>query len=140
MSKHKFSPEDQDFLLQFEAFRVPPVEFDHRAHVRLAYIYLCDHSADQASELMKQSLLGFLDHLGVGESKFHETLTRSWILAVDHFMQKTAPCIAAAEFIDRNSALLDTKIMLSHYSAELLFSDHARAQFIEPDLEGIPEY
>jgi len=34
--------------------------------------------------------------------------------------------------------LLDTKVMLIHYSAETLFSPEARASFVEPDLEVIP--
>jgi hypothetical protein len=138
--EHETSSEDQGFLQAFEAFEFPPGEFDHRAHVRLAYIYLCAHSVDQASELMKKSLLGFLHHIGVDESKYHETLTRSWILAVRHFMEKSTRCSSAAEFIEGNTILLDTKIMLSHYSAEVLFSNQAREQFMEPDLERIPEY
>ncbi len=31
-------------------------------------------------------------------------------------------------------------IMLTHYSAEVLFSDEARAKFVEPNLDPIPEY
>ncbi|MFT5516394.1 MAG: hypothetical protein ACI80V_002526 [Rhodothermales bacterium] len=30
--------------------------------------------------------------------------------------------------------------MLTHYSAQLLFSDEARAAFVEPDLHPIPTY
>jgi hypothetical protein len=36
--------------------------------------------------------------------------------------------------------LLDSRIMLTHYSTELLFSDKARAKFVEPDLDPIPRY
>jgi hypothetical protein len=36
--------------------------------------------------------------------------------------------------------LLDTRIMLTHYSAELLFSDAARADFVEPNLDPIPRH
>jgi hypothetical protein len=36
--------------------------------------------------------------------------------------------------------VLDTKIMLTHYSAEVLFSPEARALFVEPDLDPIPRY
>jgi len=36
--------------------------------------------------------------------------------------------------------LLDSKIMLTHYSAELLFSDQARAEFVEPNLDPIPRH
>jgi len=36
--------------------------------------------------------------------------------------------------------LLDSKIMLTHYSADLLFSDEARARFVEPNLDPIPRH
>jgi hypothetical protein len=36
--------------------------------------------------------------------------------------------------------MLDTKLMMAHYSAELLFSDEARARFVEPDLDQIPRH
>ena len=38
------------------------------------------------------------------------------------------------------STLLDSKIMMTHYSAEVLFSDEARARFVEPNLSPIPRY
>jgi hypothetical protein len=39
-----------------------------------------------------------------------------------------------------NPVLLDSRIMLTHYSAELLFSPAARAAYVPPDLSGIPEH
>jgi hypothetical protein len=53
-------------------------------------------------------------------------------------MDSTPACAGFAEFIARNPVLLDSKVMLSHYSAEVLFSDEARAGFVEPDLAPIP--
>ena len=57
-----------------------------------------------------------------------------------HFMEITAQSISAESFIDTNPKMLDSKIMMTHYSAEVLFSDEARASFVEPDLEPIPRY
>ena len=36
--------------------------------------------------------------------------------------------------------MLDSKIMMTHYSAEVLFSDEARAKFVDPNLHPIPRY
>lgn len=135
---HSISSEDQVFRKAFESFTVSAEDFDHRAHVRLAYIYLCDKSVDDAHEAMKNALLAFLGHLGVEDGKYHETITRAWIKAVHYFMSKTDDCDSADAFIDRNPVLLDPKIMLTHYSAEVLFSPEARARFVEPDIEEIP--
>ncbi|MCA9730441.1 MAG: hypothetical protein KC729_22365, partial [Candidatus Eisenbacteria bacterium] len=101
---------------------------------------LCELSVDDAHDAMKRSLLAFLTHLGIGEAKYHETLTRAWIMAVRHFMARTPTSVSADDFIDRNPILLDSKIMLSHYSTEVLFSVDARGRFVEPDLEAIPVY
>ena len=138
--KHRCSLEDKSFRRAFEAFEVTPDEFDHAAHVRLAYIYLCGQTTEQACESMKGSLLAFLNHLGVGTAKYHETITRAWILAVRHFMELSAPCSSSTEFIERNPRLLDAKIMLSHYSAEVLFSPEARSRWISPDVQPIPRH
>ncbi len=137
---HEPSSDDLAFRQAFEACKVPASEFDHRAHVRMAYIYLCEQSSDETHDSMKRSLLAFLRHLGVGESKYHETITRAWVMAVAHFMELSPQCHSAATFIERNPVLLDTKIMLSHYSAEVLFSPTARTHFVEPDIRRIPEH
>ena len=135
---HDLSNEDRGFRVQFEAGDCLPADFNHRAHVRLAYVYLAGNDTETAATLMRQALLAFLHHHRVPAGKFHETMTRAWILAVRHFMNRTPDTGSADEFIDRNPQLLDSRIMMTHYSAELLFSDEARAQFVEPDLSEIP--
>jgi hypothetical protein len=131
------SAEDCEFRLAFEAGSVSLGEFDHLCHLRLAYVYLVEGSVDQAEVNMRRALLAFLAANNVPASKFHETLTRAWLLAVRHFMNRAASA-TFAEFIANSQPLLNSKVMLTHYSAETLFSAVARATFIEPDLEAIP--
>ena len=138
--KYTISVEDIAFQQSFELFEVAPSAFDHAAHVRLAYIYLCQHSVEEATERMKHSLLAFLDHLGIGRSKFHGTITRAWIMAVRHFMEISPLSKSSLDFIAVNPRLLDSNIMLRHYSAQVLFSQDARAKFVQPDLAAIPEH
>jgi hypothetical protein len=47
---------------------------------------------------------------------------------------------SADTFIDNNPRMLDTQIMMTHYSAAVLFSDEARARFVEPNLSPIPRH
>jgi hypothetical protein len=138
MEPHVLSPEDRTFRAAFEACTVPPAEFNHAAHVRLAYVYLVESDVELAVQRMREALLNFIDHNGVPRSKFHETITRAWILAVRHFMNRSTST-SFADFIARNPELLDSKIMLTHYSASVLFSPDARASFVEPDLDPIPQ-
>lgn len=136
--EHAASTDDLRFRDAFESCALQPADFDHHAHVRLAWVYLTDHDVDTAHRLVRTGIERFLRYHGVDVSKYHETITRAWVMAVSVFMGRTPACDSADAFIARNPILLDSKIMLSHYSAGLLFSDEARARFIEPDLEPIP--
>ena len=104
-----------------------------------AYVYLAEFDTEAAYLRMRDALAAFLAHHGVDPAKYHDTLTRAWILAVRHFMEK-ADAESAESFIDQHPEMLDSKIMLTHYSAEVLFSDEARAAFVQPDLEPIPRH
>ena len=137
---HRLSADDRAFRDAFEAAAIAPADFGHRSHVRLAYAYLAEDGVDRAVERMRSALHAFLRHHGIPPSKYHETMTRAWILAVAHFMAGTPASASADAFIDANPKLLDRSIMLTHYSAGLLFSDEARARFVAPDLEDIPRH
>jgi hypothetical protein len=138
--KHLLSPSDRAFRTEFEAGTFPPAAFGHRAHVRLAYVYLADHDTDVAHQRMQNALVAFLRYHGVDVSKYHETMTRAWIMAVRHFMEISPGSGSSEAFMEHNPRLLDSKIMMTHYSAEVLFSDEARARFVEPNLSPIPRY
>ncbi|HEU4799930.1 MAG TPA: hypothetical protein VFS94_04805 [Gemmatimonadales bacterium] len=140
MTKHQLSAADRQFREDFEAGHIAPDAFNHRAHVRLAYVLLAEHDVDAAISLMRNALQSFIAHHGIPPSRYHETLTRAWILAMRHFMADAVDAESADHFIARNPRLLDAKIMLSHYSAEVLFGPEARAGFVEPDLGEIPRH
>jgi len=134
----RVSAADRAFVEAFEACAIAPPAFHHREHVRLAYIYLClaDGGVGEAHARLRASLRAFIRHNGVDPAKYHETLTQAWMLAVDHFMTRSAPAASSDDFIDANPRLLDTGIMLTHYSKDTLFSDEARHKFVEPDLQN----
>lgn len=140
MTEHAASKDDGLFCEAVESCTLPVAEFDHRAHVRLAYIYLLDGNADEAYQSVQTSINRILDHNGVDPTKYHETITKAWVLAVQHFMSHSEPASSFEHFVELNPRLLDSKIMLTHYSEETLFSDEARAEFVEPDLQPIPRH
>ena len=138
---HSASPAaDLRFRRDFETLVFPKAEFRHREHLRLAYVYLAEQSTEAAHECMRRAIHAFIAHHGIDFSKYHETLTRAWILAVRHFMEKTPGTSCFDDLIRAQPVMLDSKIMLTHYSTELLFSPGARAGFVEPDLDPIPRY
>ena len=134
---------DADLLQAFESCRLTPTDFRHREHLRMAYLYLMRYPFEEAHAYFEAGVQRLLAHLGAPASHYHPTITRAWFLAVHHFLQRkgaketfeqflAAPCTA--------SRLLDQQIMLTHHSAERLFSATARTGFIEPDLDPIPPY
>ena len=137
---HSLSSDDRRFCADFAACRIDPGAFDHRAHIRLAYIYLAEHDTSTALTLMRNALLAFIQHNQIPVAKYHETLTQAWILAVRHFMAISPDSESSAGFIAANPKMLDSRIMLTHYSTEVLFSPEARARFVEPNLDLIPRY
>ena len=139
--KHQTSAEDRVFRQRVEAREFPIPAFNHRAHLRLAYTYLVEDDTREAVQRMRGALFGLLRHAGVDPArKYHETLTEAWILAVHHFMNRTANSESANDFIEQNPVMLDSKIMLTHYSSEVLYSEQARRAFVEPNLDPIPSY
>jgi len=117
---HLLSKEDHEFKNQVEACEFPVSEFDHKAHIRLAYVYLVADNTELAIQLMRDALTALLKYAGIDPSqKYHETLTEAWILAVHHFMNKTESSESADDFINKNTVLLDSNIMMTHYSAEV---------------------
>lgn len=137
-STHATSEDDRAFRAAFEACAVTPGAFSHECHLRLAYVYLVEHGPEAAHRRMRQALLAFLAHHEIPAAKYHETLTRAWVRAVSHFMSRSTSS-SFAEFAASSQPLLDSKLMLTHYSAETLFSPQARASYVEPDLEAIPQ-
>lgn len=134
------SDDDRLFRQRFEAFAIAPGDFDHRGHLRLAYTYLVGSDVEAAYRRMRDALHAFIEHNGVDPGKYHDTMTRAWILAVRHFMARTDAAPDFDGFVAQHPEMLDPRIMLTHYSAERLFSDTARARFVEPNLDPIPRH
>ena len=134
------SLEDARFLRAFEASELTPATFRHREHLRLAYIYLTIHPFETALQTMRSRLQTFLAHLGAPPTAYHETMTRAWLLAVDHFMRRTGAQRSSEDFLAASPALLDKDVIYTHYTPERLKSSAAREGFVEPDLEPIPRY
>jgi hypothetical protein len=108
---HSLSSDDRRFCADFARCRFHPDAFDHRTHIRLAYIYLAEYDADTALTLMRNAMLTFIQHHKIDVAKYHETLTRAWPLAVRHFMAISPDADdaeSAASFIANNPRILDS--------------------------------
>ncbi len=136
--KHQPSDGDLAYMDNFNKLLISPESFHHREHLRIAYILICKYGVDEAHSILRTGIKSFLNHAGVDGSKYHETLTYAWILAIYHFMNISEDSYSFDKFITSNPVLLNKNIMNSHYSQSILMSEKAKQKFIKPDREPIP--
>jgi hypothetical protein len=123
---------DDEFVRAFESCGLSPDLFHHSDHIRLARIYVDRHGAAEAAERFRTYLRKFAAHIGKSD-KYHETITVAW-------MRLVARARAAGELEKLElEKLMDKKYIEKFYSPELLASEAARTQFVEPDRAELPE-
>ena len=127
---------DEAFARAFEEGAVAPAQFDHLAHVRVAWVYLQEAaSIDEALSRMRDGIRRFAAAAGVPQ-KYHETITVLWMRLLADVRAGDA-LGDLADVLRAHPALADKHLPLDYYSRELLFSDAARAAWVEPDLRAI---
>jgi hypothetical protein len=127
---------DDDFLACLADCSLPPEHFNHRGHLRLAWLQLRRHPFEQAVENTCTLIRAYATHLGAPQ-KFHRTITEALL----HLMRAAGAADAASwpAFADAHPQLVTQarQCLALHYSDECLASDAARERFIEPDLRGL---
>jgi hypothetical protein len=137
--------DDSEFLQAFEAAAIPGERWAHRDHVRMAFLYLRDHSFAQALARIRSGIRA-LNRANGGRdtptSGYHETVTVAWarVVAAAIAASGTDPDALrdSAAFIALHPQLLAKDLLRAHYSRNLIMSPEARASFVEPDLTALP--
>lgn len=124
---------DDEFLARFETHALD--EFTHRDHLRVAFAYARRGGVDAAVQGARR-IRGFAEAAG-DTRKYHDTLTVGWARVVAHLAGRH-PALAFGAFLDAHPELQRRDLLLAHYSKPVLFSDAARARFVEPDLLPLP--
>ena len=121
----------------FEDATVSREKWKHTEHLTVALHYLCLNDIETATEKMRSGLFKLLGAFKVDLTKempYHETLTVFWMRTVAEFNSSKN----GASLLDKTNELVvkyDKDYPLRFYSREYLFSDEARAAFVEGDLE-----
>ena len=122
----------------FESCTTPPSEFNHRAHltVAFAYLHLSRLTVLQALERMRIGLYRFLDHNHVAREKYNETITLFWIKLIRSFLDRTDAKRPVADIANEMIASYgNSQLIFDYYSKEILSSEKARKMWIEPDMK-----
>jgi hypothetical protein len=123
--------DDRAFVAALESCTLPSEAFDHRAHVRLAWLYLSEEPHLEALSRFVSSLKRYAGSLGAS-GKYHETITYAFIFLIHERMADRPQATATFdEFASANPDLFGP-ILEKYYEPETLASPLARTVFVLP--------
>ena len=133
---------DDDFIRQFEDCSFPFDQWHHRAHVKLAYLYLTRYGFEAALAKLRNGIRAYNAANNVPDhptSGYHETMTQFWLRIIEVTIQQYGPLPSADEFFDFHPQLSQKKNHRLFYSPGLFMSPEAKLKFVEPDLTQLPK-
>ena len=132
---------DEELQSAFESCTLPFASWNHRAHVRMAFLYASQHPFQAALDRMRVSIKAYNASQHVPESLdrgYHETITVAFMRLVFSKLTRTGPFPDSQAFCDGHPDLLDKSVLLKFYSKERLRTAEAKQGFVEPDLAELP--
>lgn len=123
---------DDEFLDALDDCTLPPKAFDHRGHVRLAYLSSIDADFPTALARVQRSIRTYAAALGKSD-KYHETITVAFLALVRRRLWESGPGADFEEFESAHPDLFDADLLSRHYTPETLGSPIARQTFVLPD-------
>lgn len=128
---------DAELLCAFEDTSLPFVNWNHRAHVRVAFVYLSRFALQEAIDRMRTGIQAYNAAHGVSDGPlmgYHETTTQAFLRLIDQAMQQRGPFRDSYDFCEGNPELLNRRVLLCYYTRERILSPAAKTGFVEPDL------
>lgn len=110
--------------------------FGHRQHIHLTWLAVRRYGVEAAIALVSDGIKRTARYAGAPQ-KYHATISRAWVKLVGHHAAANDEGDFAA-FADRYPALLDKRLLASHYRSSTLATAVARSGWVEPDLRPLP--
>jgi hypothetical protein len=137
MKRYENEEEIDEVVRTFEDATIGREKWKHAEHLTVALHYLCIHEIETATEKMRTGIFKLLTSgFGLDLSKempYHETLTIFWMRTVAGF-NASKNGTSLLDMANELVATYDKDYPLKFYSREYLFSDEARAAFVEGDI------
>lgn len=135
---HDIDPDDAARLVRsFEAGSLDADGFHHRQHLTVAAWLLETSPYETALDRMRQGLHTLLAK--TGKDAYHETITVFWMRALAHRLASCAGRPASVRVGEVVTWAETAQPLRAHYTAARLALPEARRQFVEPDLEPLPD-
>ena len=133
---------DDEHLRQFEAQSLPLEHWNHRAHLKVAYLYLLRFSFEETLKRLQTGIRAYNTTQGIADTPtggYHETMTQAWLHLVHTTLCQFGPADSADAFFDAQSQLSAKRTLLLFYSRDRIMSSEAKALFVPPDLAPLPK-
>lgn len=125
---------DQELLQKLRDGSLPPLAFTHKEHIRLVWLSYKTHGDSKVYNDVRDIIKNYAFSIGEGHI-FHETLTYAAVAVVLEFINKLNSSSFEALISSELKLITDFKHLVSiHYSDQLLRSDKAKIEIMEPDL------
>ena len=134
--KYKTEDEILRVVRGFENGTISRDKWKHAEHLIVAFYYLSHHDFETALVKMREGIFNLLRAFEVDltvEMPYHETMTVFWMRTVEDF-KNSKNGASVTEVCNEMIVTFDKNYPLRFYSRELLFSEKARAEFVEADL------
>lgn len=138
--KYKHEGEVLSLVRSFEEATISRNDWKHAEHLVVALYYLTHHDLETATAKMRDGIFNLLtkgfDVDLTKEMPYHETMTIFWMRTVNEYnrLQNGASLLEKANEV---AYKWNKDYPLRFYTRERLFSDEARARFIDGDLESV---
>jgi hypothetical protein len=134
---------DDEFLREFEATTIPLAQWTHRAHLKVAYLFLCKLPLTAAIDRMRAGIRAYNAANGIVDAPdrgYHETVTVAWMRITSAMLAIYGPAQSADAFLDAQPQLGEKNLLRLYYSPDLIMSPIAKTRFVEPDLSSLPRH
>ena len=137
--------DDRELLAQFESLTLPFAQWTHRAHVKVAYLYLREQGNFEAAlAKLRRGIQAYNAANNVPDtptSGYNETTTHAFLRLIDATMRAygdVIPTPTADVFCDAHPQLQHRHALRLFYSPERRMHPEAKTRFVEPDLAPLP--
>ena len=131
--------DDTTFLSRFATRDLGPEHFDHRGHLRMAWLLLTHFEPEEATRRCLEGIRDLAAKFDAPE-KFGHTLTKALMRIIATRLDAESRG-DFERFLADNTDLVDNAegVLARHYSATRLNAPEARTGWVEPDLAPLPQ-
>lgn len=125
----------------FEKCTLPYADWNHRAHLSVAFHYLARFSEGEATARIRSGIQAYNASQGIEQTEtggYHDSLTIFFAQLIREFLATAPPVATVGDLLEELcSSCSDRALPLRFYSRQRLMSREARFGWLEPDLAPI---